>query len=101
MLAKFVTQLVSALWNGTDAAPFPVTDFEDLVHQILGDAIASALHDTRILIFHLVGPGFQLAHRHEHTFQDIDRLKAGDDDRHPESLGDRFVFAISHYGANM
>jgi hypothetical protein len=40
VVVKFVTQFVSALRNGTDATPLAIIDFEDLVHQILGDAVA-------------------------------------------------------------
>ena len=54
VIAKFIAQFVAAFRNRTDSAPFAVAHFEDFIHQILRDAIAVALNDSRILIFHLV-----------------------------------------------
>src|SRR5262245_28110098 len=39
VIAKFVTQFVSAFWNRTDSAPFTVAHFENFIHQILCDTV--------------------------------------------------------------
>ncbi|KAF5409381.1 MAG: hypothetical protein Udaeo2_03320 [Candidatus Udaeobacter sp.] len=64
MIVKFVTQFVSALRNRTDAAPLAIADFKDVVHQILSNAIALPIDDTRILILHVMRPSLELTHRH-------------------------------------
>ena len=81
VLAKFPAQFVAAFRNRTDAAPFAVAHFEDFVHQILRDAISVSLHNARILILHFVSAGLELADRHQHALQNIERFEAGDDDR--------------------
>ena len=53
VVAKFVTQFVAALRNGADPAPFAIADFEDLVDQILRDAVAVAIDDARDIDFPL------------------------------------------------
>ena len=68
VIAKFIAQFVAAFWNRTDAAPFAVAHFENFIHQILRDAVSVALNDSRILVFHLVRSGFELAHSHQNAF---------------------------------
>ena len=101
VFVKFVAQFVAALRDRSDPAPLPVAHFEDLVHQILGDAIAIATNDSWVLVFDLRFAGFELADCHQRSFQNIDRLEAGDDDRHFVTRRDRLVFAITHHGTNM
>ena len=43
----------------------------------------------------------ELLDRHQDPLQNIDRLEAGDDDRHVVARADRLVLAISHHGADV
>src|SRR5262245_10590923 len=101
VLAELPSQFVTAFRNGTDAAPFAVTHFEDFIYQILCDTISVSLHNARVLIFHLVSASLELAHRHQHTLQNIKRFESCDDDGYFESRGDWLVFAVAHHGANV
>ena len=71
MVAKFLAQFVTALGNRTDSAPFAVADFEDFVDEVLRDAVALALNDAGILIFHFRAARFELANGHQSAFQQI------------------------------
>ena len=65
VVAKFVAQLVAALWNRTDAAPFAVADLEDLVDQVLRDLVALALTTRGYWFSTSARAGFELAHGHQ------------------------------------
>ena len=49
----------------------------------------------------LVPALLQLPHAAVDPFEQIERLEAGDDDRHAESLGQRLVFVAAHDGADV
>jgi hypothetical protein len=72
----------AALRNFTDAAPFAGNDFENFLDQILRRLVAFAAHGAAVLVFHFGAAGFKLLHRHQHALQNVQRLEAGDDNRH-------------------
>src|SRR5580704_12414001 len=57
VVAELVAQLVAALGDRTHTTPFSIADIEYLVHQLLGNAIAFALYNARILILHFGAVG--------------------------------------------
>src|SRR5947207_6083369 len=67
MLAKFPTQLITAFWDGADAAPFAIADLKHLVDQFLSRAIAFTLNDAGILIFDFGPALLELADCHQGT----------------------------------
>src|SRR5215813_234638 len=101
MIAKFVAQPKPALRNRSDAAPFAITDLEHFRYQSLRRSVAFALDCASILILNLSPPGLKLAYRHQCTLENIQWLKAGNDDRDLVSSADRFVFVIAHDGAHV
>ena len=52
-------------------------------------------------ILHLGAALLQLPHRQQDAFQQIERLEAGDHDRHVVARGDRLVLAPAHHRADM
>src|SRR5215469_491953 len=98
MIPKFITELVTALWDRTHAAPFAIADLEDLIHQILRHQISIPLHDARILVFDVPFTLFELLHRHENTLENIQRFEPGDHDRNAKALRDGLVLSIPHDG---
>src|SRR5215831_14457375 len=101
MIAKFIAQPKPALRNRSDAAPFAITDLEHFRYQSLRRSVTFALDRTSILILNLSPPGLKLAYRHQGTLENIQWLKAGNDDRDLVSSADRFVFVIAHDGAHV
>src|SRR6476659_1730454 len=101
VVTKLVAELVAALGNRPHAAPFAITDLEDFVHQLLGDAVAVALHHPRVLVFHDRPTGLELANGHQHPFEEIQGFKTGYHDRHVKAFRDRLVFPETHHRADM
>src|SRR5215472_975489 len=101
MIAQFVAELIPALRDGSDPAPFSVIDFEDVVYQFLRYAISLALYNTRILVLDFRSAALQLANSHQYSLEDIQWLKAGNDYRNTKPFGDWLIFFITHHGANM
>src|SRR5437762_9120355 len=96
MLPEFPSQFVSALGNRSDAAPFAVADFEYLMDQVQRDSIPITLDDAGVLVLDVSSAGFKLADGHENPLKQIERLKAGDDNRHTKTRRDGFIFSITH-----
>src|ERR1700688_1191372 len=82
VVSELVAKFITALRDGAHSAPFAIANLENFIYQILGRQVAFPLHNARILILHLPSTELQLTHRHEHSFEDIQRLEAGDDYRH-------------------
>ncbi len=101
VVAIFVAQLVSALGNDADAAPLAVADFEDLFDQLPRLQVSFPAHGPAVLVFHDRRARLELAHRHQHAFEHVHRLKTRDHDRHAIAAGDRLVFLVPHHRANM
>src|SRR5215475_11074203 len=101
MIAKFVTELVTALRDRTHTAPFSIAYFEDLIHQVLRHQVPVSLHDARILVFDIPLALFELLHRHENTLENIQRFEPGDHDRNVKALRDGLILSIPHHGAHM
>jgi hypothetical protein len=45
--------------------------------------------------------GLELADGHQHPFEEIQRFKTGDDDRHAKAFRDQLVFPETHHCADM
>ena len=58
-------------------------------------------HRPRVLVLHLRAPLFELAHAHVDSLQQIERLEAGGDDRHPIPRGERAVLVEAHHRADV
>jgi len=100
-IAEGVTQLIAALWDGTYSAPFAIADLENVIDQVLGNQVAFPPYHPRVLVLNLPLAELELAHRHEYPFKNVQRLESGDDYGNTKSLGNRLVFSITHYGANV
>ncbi|OPZ83305.1 MAG: hypothetical protein BWY76_02334 [bacterium ADurb.Bin429] len=53
------------------------------------------------MVLHLGAALFKLAHRHGDALQQVQRLKAGNDDGHAELLCQRFILIHTHHRADM
>ena len=67
----------------------------------LGICISVRADGPRVLVLHLRPALFELANRHQRSFEQIERLKARDDDRRPVARSDGLIFAIAHHGAHV
>src|SRR5579871_649070 len=89
--AKLGTQSVAALRDRANAAPFAVTHLEDILDQLFRRRVALLSDDPAVLVLHLGPAGFELLHATQDALEHIDRLEAGDDDRHLEPGGERDI----------
>src|ERR1700739_1297601 len=69
VLAKFPTKLISALGNRANATPFAIAYFTDFFDELSRNFIAVPRDDSRILIFRLGLPCFQLANGMQGSLQ--------------------------------
>ena len=67
----------------------------------LGRPVARLGHDPRVLILDLRPALLELREAHVDALQEVERLEAGDDDRHAVAGGDREVLAVAHHGADV
>src|ERR1700751_659594 len=93
MIPKFVAELVTARRDRTHAAPFAIADFEDLIYQVLRHQISFSLNDAGILVFDVPFTLFELSHRHENSFENIQGLESGDHNWNVKALRDGLVFS--------
>src|SRR5262245_43318342 len=101
MIAKFTTQPEAAFGNRSDSAPFAITDLKHFRYQSLRRSIAFSLDCASILILNLSPAGLKLTQCHQCTLENVQWLKAGNDDRHLVASADRFVFVTAHDGAHV
>ena len=72
-----------------------------LLDQLLCRQIALAIEYARVLILDRCTSFFQLLDRHQRSFEDIERLEAGDDDGDVVARADGIVLAVSHHSADV
>ena len=102
VIAIFGPEPVAARWDRADAAPFAVADFEDLVDQLLRLRHCLRGAPPGYIGFRpLARPSSSCCTTAQDAFEHVDRLEAGDDDRHPETLGERLVFGEAHDRADV
>ena len=66
------------------------------------DGLPSRRHGARVLVLHARrGPASSWRTAISDAFQQVERLEAGDDDRHAVALDDRLVFAVAHDRADV
>ena len=85
VVVSVFAESVAARRDRADAAPFAIAHFEDLVDQLFRRGIAVALNDPAILNLDLGPALFSCCDDAQHAFEHVDRLEAGDDDRHLET----------------
>src|SRR5579862_1549334 len=98
---KLLAQPVSAPGDLPDAAPLAVGNLEHLSQDVLRGQIPGLIYRTRILIFNLGAPFFELRNQHRYGFQKIERLKPSYHHRHVKITDQLLILAITHYGANV
>ena len=81
VVAVGVRQPPAAARDHADAAPRPVGHLEDVQQHRLGGRVALGLDCPRIGVLQLVAARFQLQHRAPDSFEDVERLEPGHDDR--------------------
>src|SRR5205085_11598005 len=91
----------SAARDGSDPAPFLIRDLKDLVHDLLRRNIAFVVHGAHILVFHSGLAVFQLLHKHENRFQQINRFKSTHHHWHAEITYEGLIFLIAHDRAHV
>ena len=79
-----VGEAEAALRDLADAAPAAVHDLEDLAHDRLRRRVAVAADRAGVLVLDLGAALLELADAEVDAFEDVERLEAGDDDRHAE-----------------
>ena len=84
-----------------DAAPPAVADLEHLAHHRLRVRVAGVRHRARIRVLDLGLPGLELLRAGVDPLEDVDRLEAGDHDRHVVAARDRLVLGGPHDRADV
>jgi hypothetical protein len=97
----FLAEPIAALGDHSHPPPLLVAALEDLPHDDIGGAIAGALHDPIVLIFHLGAAIFELPHYLQYPLEDVQGLEASDYDGHPVASADGLVFPAAHGRAHM
>src|SRR5438477_12016371 len=69
--------------------------------HFLRGASPPARDRTHILILQLRASFFELAHRHQDSFEDVQRFETGNDNGYLEAGAQRLIFTEALYGANM
>ena len=77
------------------------TTWKTFADQFLRRLIAFAADRAAVLVFHLGAAGFQLLHAHQHALQNVQRLKAGDDNRHVIFRREGQIFLEAHHRADV
>ena len=70
-------------------------------HQRLRRLVARLGDHARVLVLDLGPALFQLLQAEVDALQQVERLEAGDDDRHAVALGDRHVLRVAHHRADV
>ena len=83
------------------AAPLARAHLEHGQHLLLGERDALAGHGAGVLVLDLVPALLELADRHPDALEQVERLEAGDDDRHAVLGGDRLVLGPAHDRADV
>ncbi len=94
-------QAQTAAGNLTQSPPAPMHHPEDGTHNLLGRTIAVTRDGPRVLVFDFSPPFLQLFDAQVDPVQNVQGLKAGDDNRHIVFGRDGFVFGVAHNGADM
>jgi hypothetical protein len=101
MFLKTPAQLEAAGRNLAQAAPLPRGDLEYFRDPLLRRSIPFPANRAAVLVFDLVAAFFQLGCRHQNAFENVERLKAGDDDWDFVALRDGEIFLEAHDGADV
>ena len=78
----------AAFGDDADAAPGAIGDFEDLGQQLLRGAVAFEGDDAAVGVLDFVPAGFELNDGAANAVEQIERLKAGDDQGNAVLFGD-------------
>src|SRR5579862_2211200 len=100
-LAVLGTQLPAAGGNHADAAPCAIDYLENLFQQFLGREIPLKGDDAFISIIDPRFARFELQNGAANPFKNVERLKAGDDDRDTKTLGQRRILVVTHDTADV
>ena len=69
--------------------------------QLLRRHVALAAHRARVLVLDLGAAFLELLDAHVDALQDVERLEAGDDDRHAVLRRERLVLGVAHHRADV
>src|SRR6185503_1611263 len=97
----FVVQAPAAFRNDADSAPGAIRDFEHLGKKPLSLKISGIRHDPLVGILDVVFPLLQLNDSSADTIEQVERFKAGDDDRNLKLVCQRRILPVAHDAANM
>ena len=90
-----------ALGDLADAAPAPGHDPEHLGHHLARRRIARPPDGAGVLVLDLGAARLQLPDAEIDALEDVERLEAGDHDRHAVAAGDRLVLVEAHDRADV
>src|SRR5579859_723487 len=96
-----VAQAPTALWNYADAAPGAIGDREDFCEKFLRGAITVEGDDAAVGVLDFVTAGLELKDDAANAVEQIERLKAGDDERNAVLLREGRIFPVAHDAADV
>src|SRR5690606_13983105 len=88
-------------WDFAHSSPLARDHLEHAGHDLLRWTVAFRADGPAVLVLDFGPAGLELADAHEHALQDVQRLEARDHNGHPILCGERDVFFVSHYGADV